>query len=115
MARKKPSLTEATVKYANAQLDEAHARESVHPDRIHEDTASAMEAKARQIEALHEADAARLAAREQEQTVTLVGPNPRANLTDANGVAFKDGKAEGVPKSLAERYARDFEGYEVQG
>ena len=112
MARKKSSATEATVKYANAQLDEQAARES-RPGDIHEDTAAAYEAKKEQVQALKELDKAIAESREEEETVTLTGPNPRANLTDANGVTFKDGKAEGVPKSLAMRYVNDFDGYSV--
>lgn len=114
MVRKKAASTEATVKYANAQLDEQKARES-RPGAIHEDLAGAYEAKKVQAQALQELDNAVAESRNKEGTVTLIGPNPRANLTDANGVTFKDGKAENVSKALAERYVNDFDGYEIKG
>jgi hypothetical protein len=46
--------------------------------------------------------------------VTLLAPNSEANVTDAGGVTLAGGVAEGVPRSLAERYARAFKGYEIQ-
>jgi hypothetical protein len=50
------------------------------------------------------------------EPVTLVGGvvNSEANVTDAGGVTLAGGVAEGVPRSLAERYARAFKGYEIQ-
>lgn len=112
MPAKKGSRAAATAKYANAQNQESEARRSV-PGDIHEDVKAALEAKGVQVEALRELD--RASEGEAEETVTLVGPNPEANVTDANGLVFRDGKAEGVPKSLADRYVADFDGYEVQG
>ena len=111
MPPKKNTRAAAVSRYANAQTDEAVARQSV-PGNIHEDVVAAFEAKGEQIAALKELDV--LSQPEVEETVTLVGPNPRANVTDVNGTVFRDGKAE-VSRSLAERYVGDFEGYEIQG
>ncbi len=112
MARKAKNAVEAVVKYSGAQADEAEARES-RPDAIHENVPEALKAKAVAVEAMDELYV--LNQPEQEETVTLTGPNPRANITDTNGVRFVNGKAEGVPKSLAERYEREFDGYSVGG
>jgi hypothetical protein len=51
---------------------------------------------------------------EPEETVTLNSPNSEVNLTDSNGVTFENGVAEGVPRSLAQKYPVDFEGYEIR-
>lgn len=111
MAARKNTSAGATVRYANGQTDEAIARQSV-PGDIHEDVVAAFAAKGEQIAALKQLD--ELAQGESEETVRLVGPNPRANVTDVNGVVFRDGVAEDVPKSLAERLVSDFSGYEIQ-
>lgn len=112
--RKKTDATEAVVKYANAQADEALARSST-PENIHEDLSGADAAHKVAAEALKELDNAVRAEKSKEDAVTLVGPNPRVSLTDANGVRFENGEAKDVPKSLAERYMADFDGYSVKG
>ncbi len=50
-----------------------------------------------------------------EERVTLVCANPYATVVDANGVEFKNGRAEGVRRSVAEEYARSLEGYSIVG
>lgn len=104
--------TKAEVKYAQAQDKEAAAREKG-PRNHGADLVEVAEAKKEQIEAILEAEEA--AAGKPEDTVTLVGPNDKANVTDANGVKFVNGKAEDVPQSLAERYVADLDGYSIQG
>ncbi len=88
-----------------AQADEARAQEKGDPIAIDE-------AKKRQVAAMDALYAAQQP--EPEETVTLVGPNAEASLTDANGVEFVNGVAEGVPRSLAEKYVVDFGGYEIK-
>jgi len=48
-----------------------------------------------------------------EETTILVCPNPHANLVDAGGVTFVDGRAE-VPRSLARKYLQDMDGYTTE-
>lgn len=105
---KASKATQANVKYANAQADEALARGSF-PDAIHENVPAALKAKEKAVEAMDELY--NLETGEKEGTVTLTGPNDRANVTDANGVRFVDGKAEDVPKSVADFYVNELEGY----
>ncbi len=108
----------AIARHAKAQADEANARSSHYPDAIHEDTSAAREAKAEAVKAMDEMyaerEATRLGLNEDEETVTLVSPNPWANVTDSNGVRFENGRAE-VKASLAERYLLDGDGYTVEG
>ncbi len=106
-------LQAARVEYGNAVLDEQAAREGG-------DLAGVDRAKQAQTDALDTVSKLENAMARgefyQEETVTLVSPNPRANLTDGAGVTFVDGKAEGVPRSLAEKYtAVEFDGYSIEG
>lgn len=109
---KASKATQANVKYANAQADEALARGSF-PDAIHENLPAALKAKAVAAEAMDEIH--NLGSGDKEDTVTLTGPNDRANVTDANGVRFVNGKAEDVPKSVADFYVNELEGYSASG
>jgi hypothetical protein len=96
---------EAMGEYNRAQADEAEAR------MRGGDPVATMEAKSRQVRAM---DTIAAAGRpEEEEKVTLVSPNPYATVVDSNGVAFVDGRAEGVPRSLAQRYVVDF-GYTIE-
>jgi GTP cyclohydrolase FolE2 len=100
---------QAEVRYSNAQLDEQRAREAHNQAGI--DRAKA-EQEAAQNELYALTEAARTNA--SEERVTLVCPNPEANLTDAAGVTFVDGRAEGVRVSVARKYLEDFDGYQVE-
>jgi hypothetical protein len=116
---KKNQDAPAIARHSKAQADEARARGSRYPDAIHEDTSAAREAKAEAVRAMDEMyaerEATRLGTSEDEETVTLLSPNPWANVTDSNGVRFQNGRAEGVKASLAERYLLDGDGYSVEG
>ena len=106
----------AGIEYGEAQAAEAKARGS-YPDHIHEDTAAAREAKQKAVKAADElyrlSEETRTGS--DGETVTLLAPNPNISVTDTNGIKFVEGKAENVDKALAERYVKDFEGYEIQG
>jgi hypothetical protein len=99
----------AEVRYSNAQLDEQRAREAHNQAGV--DSAKA-EQEAAQNELYALTEATRTGA--HEDRVTLVCPNPRANLTDASGVTFADGRAQGVRLSVARKYLQDFEGYTIE-
>ncbi len=109
---KASKAAQANMKYANAQADEALARGSF-PDSIHENVPAALKAKAVAVEAMDEIY--NMEPGEKEDTVTLTGPNDRANITDANGVRFVDGQAEDVPQSVADYYVSELEGYSTSG
>lgn len=95
--------------YSNAQQDEKRAREA--HDQPGADRAKAEAVKA--LDAIYALDE-QTRTRSDEETVTLVCPNPHANLVDANGVTFVEGRAEGVPRSLARKYTDDFPGYTIE-
>ncbi len=99
----------AEVRYAGAQQDEKAAREA-------HDQAAADRAKAEQVAAMDELYRLREETRTgaREGRVTLVCPNPHANLTDGGGVTFVDGRAEGVPLPRARKYVEDFDGYTME-
>ncbi|MDP9475108.1 MAG: hypothetical protein M3R38_05355 [Actinomycetota bacterium] len=99
----------AEVRYSNAQQDERRAREA-------HDQAGVDRAKAEQVAAMDELYKLREDVRTgaHEGRVVLVCPNPNANLTDANGVTFVGGRAEGVPRPLARKYCEDFDGYAIE-
>lgn len=117
MAKKSnKSRVEVASEFSNAQEEEGFARGSHYPDAIHEDTAAAREAKTKAVEVADELYALDETTRlGEEDVVTLVGPNPKANIVDSQGLHFVDGKAEGVPKSVADKYVADLEGYSIQG
>jgi hypothetical protein len=96
-------------RYSNAQQDEKRAREA-------HDQAGADRAKAEAVAAMDELYRLDEQTRtgSDEDTVSLVCPNPHANLVDAGGVTFVDGRAEGVPRSLARKYLQDFGGYTTE-
>lgn len=96
-------------RYGSAQQAEAAAHEA-------HDQAGVDRAKAEQVAALDELHALREAKRAGAElgTVVLICPNPNANLTDSNGVTFVDGRAEGVPRPLARKYAEDHDGYTTE-
>ncbi|MDP9485312.1 MAG: hypothetical protein M3Q49_05890 [Actinomycetota bacterium] len=104
MTERKLTEAEALGLYAKAQQDEAEAR-------VAGDLAGIDEAKAVQVRALDALQTARLP--EAEPAYTLYSPNPHATLTDAQGVTFVDGRATGVPESLARKYRDDF-GYRAE-
>jgi hypothetical protein len=96
-------------RYSNAQAGEQRATEA-------HDQAGADRAKAEAVAAMDELyrlDELTRTGRGEEK-VTLVCPNPHANLVDAGGVTFVDGRAEGVPRSLARKYLQDFSGYTTE-
>ncbi len=95
-------------RYSNAQQDEQRAREA-------HDQAGADRAKAEAVAAMDELYRLDEQTRtgSDEDTVILVCPNPHANLVDAGGVTFVDGRAE-VPRSLARKYQQDFAGYTTE-
>ena len=100
----------AQSEYSDAQLAEQEAREA-------NDFAGIDEAKAEQVEALDEIHEIEESIRTfaDEGRVTLVSPNPRANITDSNGLEFVDGKAQGVRRSVAEKYVFDLgSGYKIE-
>ncbi len=96
-------------RYSNAQQDEKRAREA-------HDQAGADRAKAEAVAAMDELYRLDEQTRtgSDEKKVTLVCPNPHANLVDAGGVTFVDGRAEGVPRILARKYLQDFPGYTTE-
>ena len=96
-------------RYSNAQQDEKRAREA-------HDQAGADRAKAEAVAAMDELYRLDEQTRTggAEVTVTLVCSNPHANLVDACGVTFVDGRAKGVPRSLARKYLQDFNGYTTE-
>jgi hypothetical protein len=96
---------EAQSRINQAQEDEAKARKAGNPLAVDEAVARKTRAEDDLYAALQP---------EHEETVTLLAPNSEANVTDAGGVTLAGGVAEGVPRSLAERYAREFKGYEIQ-
>ena len=95
-------------RYSNAQQDEKLAREA-------NDQAGADRAKAEAVTAMDELYRLDEQTRtgSDEDSVTLVCPNPHANLVDAGGVTFVDGRAE-VPRILARKYLQDFPGYTTE-
>ena len=107
MALSERTRTEA--RYAAAQLAEKRAREAG-------DLPGIDAAKAEQVAAMDEISCIDLATRTggDEERVTLVCANPYANLTDANGITFVDGRAEGVRRSVAVEYVRSLEGYSLE-
>ena len=100
----------AVAEYSRAQHDEKTAREGG-------DLRGIDQAKHAQRQAMDEIAAIDEATRTNagKQRVILISPNPNANVTDANGLSFVDGKAEGVPLSLARKYTGDFDGYQIEG
>ncbi len=98
----------AEVRYSNAQQDEKAAREG-------HDQAGADRAKAEAVAAMDEIYRLDEQTRtgSGEERVTLVCPNPNANLSDSN-VTFVDGRAMGVPRSLARKYVEDLVGYTIE-
>lgn len=106
MTKEKPEYN-PQAEYDRAQADEAEARVRGG------DPVAIMEAKSRQAKAL---DALAEAGRpDEEERVVLISPNPHANVTDSQGLTFVDGRAEGVPLSLARKYEADFSGYTIEG
>ncbi|MDP9474793.1 MAG: hypothetical protein M3R38_03735 [Actinomycetota bacterium] len=105
-----PQDVPAIARHQKAQADEAEARTRGG------DPVAIMEAKAEAVKAMDEIYRLQNAARtgEGEEKVSLVSPNPYANVVDANGLRFVDGRAEGVPRSLARRYVDDFDGYRIE-
>ncbi len=98
----------AEARYAKAQQDEAAAREAHSPRGV--DAAKAeQEAAMDEIYKLQEET--RTGAGGDE--VTLIGPNPFANVTDSNDVTFVDRKAR-VRRSLARKYVEDLDGYTIE-
>ena len=99
----------AEVRWGNAQLAEKRAREANNPAGIEA-------AKAEQVEAMDEIaridEETRTDAKEER--VTLIGPNPYANIVDSNGVEVTNGRAEGVRRSLARKYLEDLDGYTIE-
>ena len=102
--------TRAEARYAAAQLAEKRAREAG-------DLPGIDKAKAEQVAAMNEVAAIDLTARtgSDEERVTLLAANPYANVVDANGVEFKNGRAEGVRRSVAVEYTRSLEWYSIEG
>ena len=94
------SRTQAEIRYSNAQLAERAARES-------NDLRGIDAAKVEQVAAMDEI------ARIDEGRVTLVCANP-SDFTDVNGIAFVDGRAEGVKRSVAAEYVRNLDGYAME-
>ena len=101
--------TRAEARYSAAQLAEKRAREAG-------DLPGIDAAKAEQVAAMDEISRIDLATRtgSDEERVVLLSPNPYANVTDARGITFVDGRAEGVPRSVAEYYVREF-GHAIEG
>jgi hypothetical protein len=101
--------TAAQSKYGEAQLAEQQAREAHDQEGIDA-------AKVEQQQALDELFAVDEEIRTfaNEERVVLISPNPRANIVDSNGLEFRDGRAEGVRKSVAERYVFDLDGYTIE-
>ncbi len=95
-------------RYSNAQQDEQKAREA-------HDQAGADRAKAAAVAAMDELYRLdeRTRTGSDEEKVTLVSPNPHANLEDPGGATFVDGRAE-VPRSLARKYLQDMAGYTTE-
>jgi hypothetical protein len=98
-------VLEAQSRLNKAQEDEVKAQESGNPVAINE-------AKGRKVEAADALYAARQP--EPEETVTLLSPNSAASGKDSAGLEWHQGKAEGVPRSLAERLAAEFPGYQIR-
>ena len=96
-------------RYSNAQQDEQTAREAHDQDGADRAKAEAVAA----MDELYRLDE-QTRTGSDEVTVTLVCPNPHANLVDAGGVTFVDGRAEGVPRILARKYLQDFGGYTTE-
>ena len=95
-------------RYSNAQQDEQTAREAHDQDGADRAKAEAVAA----MDELYRLDE-QTRTGSDEDTVILVCPNPHANLVDAGGVTFVDGRAE-VPRSLARKYLQDFGGYTTE-
>jgi hypothetical protein len=95
-------------RYSNAQQDEQRATEA-------HDQAGADRAKAEAVAAMDELYRLDELTRtgSDEERVILVCPNPHANLVDAGGATFVDGRAE-VPRSLARKYLQDMTGYTTE-
>ncbi len=96
-------------RYSNAQQDEQTAREAHDQDGADRAKAEAVAA----MDELYRLDE-QTRTGSDEEVVTLVCPNPHANLVDAGGVTFVDGRAEGVPRILARKYLQDFSGYTTE-
>ncbi len=101
--------TRAEVRYSNAQQAERAAREA-------HDQRGADAAKAEAVAAMDEIARIDQATRtgSGEERVTLLAPNPNTTLTDVNGITFVDGRAEGVRRSVALKYARLGNGYAIE-
>lgn len=101
--------TRAEIRYSDAQLAEKAAREA-------NDLRGIDAAKVEQVAALDEISAIDQATRtgSDEERVTLVCPNPDADLTDSNGVTFVGGRAVGVRRSLAAKYVELDGGYAIE-
>jgi len=96
-------------RYSNAQQDEQTAREAHDQDGADRAKAEAVAA----MDELYRLDE-QTRTGSDEDTVILVCPNPHANLVDAGGVTFVDGRAEGVPRIHARKYLQDFSGYTTE-
>lgn len=102
--------TQAEIRYGDAQQAEKAAGEA-------HDLQGIDAAKAEAVAALDEIAAIDEATRtgSGEEKVVLLAPNPNLTQTDVNGIAFVDGRAEGVRRSVAVEYVRLGNGYAIEG
>lgn len=99
----------AKVRYSNATLAEKAAREAHDQAGVEKATQEQQAA----LNELYELEEARRT-NAHEERVTVISPNSAANLTDALGTTFVDGRAKGVCLSVAQKYLQDFDGYQVE-
>ena len=106
-------LQRARMEHSNALLDEKDARESGNLQGVRESKQAQINALA-EISRLENAKASGAMEREQEESLTVVGPNPRfSGVDNVTGVRFENGVAEDVPRSIAARFL-ELEGCSIE-